>query len=59
MVEITAEGQNKVKGMERIEDSLRDLWVNIKHTNIRFIVVQNKKRKNLRKYLEGPVWCRR
>ena len=34
MVEITAEGQNKGKGMERIEDGLRDLWVNIKHTNI-------------------------
>ena len=25
--------------MKRIEDSLRDLWDNIKHTNIRTIVV--------------------
>ena len=25
--------------MKRIEDSLRDLWDNIKHTNIRIIVV--------------------
>ena len=34
MVEITAEEQNKEKGMKRIEESLRDLWDNIKHTNI-------------------------
>ena len=32
MVEITSEEQNKVKRMKRIEDSLRDLWDNIKHT---------------------------
>ena len=37
IVEITAEEQNKVKGMKIIEDSLRDLWDNIKHTNIRII----------------------
>ena len=30
MVEITAEEQNKGKGMKRIEESLRDLWDNIK-----------------------------
>ena len=34
MVEITSEEQNKVKIMKRTEDSLRDLWDNIKHTNI-------------------------
>ena len=34
MVEITAEEQNKGRGMNRIEDSLRDLWDNIKCTNI-------------------------
>ena len=34
MVKITSEEQNKVKRMERTEDSLRDLWDNIKHTNI-------------------------
>ena len=33
-VEITSEEQNKVKRMKRTEDSLRDLWDNIKHTNI-------------------------
>ena len=31
MVEITSEEQNKMKRMKRIEDSLRDLWDNIKH----------------------------
>ena len=34
MVEIIAEEQNKVKRMKRTEDSLRDLWDNIKCTNI-------------------------
>ena len=33
-VEITSEEQNKVKRMKRIDDSLRDLRDNIKHTNI-------------------------
>ena len=34
IVEITTAEQNKEKGMKRIEDSLRDLWDNIKRTNI-------------------------
>ena len=34
MVEITSEEQNKVKSRKRTEDSLRDLWDNIKCTNI-------------------------
>ena len=34
MVEIIFEEQNKVKRMKRTEDSLRDLWENIKCTNI-------------------------
>ena len=34
IVEITTAEQNKEKRMKRIEDSLRDLWDNIKHTNI-------------------------
>ena len=34
VVEITTAGQNKEKRMKTIEDSLRDLWDNIKHTNI-------------------------
>ena len=31
--------KNKEKRMKRIEDSLRDLWDNIKHTNILIIGV--------------------
>ena len=39
MVEITSEEQNKVKRLKRTEDSLRDLWDNIKCTYIRIIGV--------------------
>ena len=34
IVEMTTAEQNKEKRMKRIEDSLRDLWDNIKCTNI-------------------------
>ena len=34
IVEITAAEQNKAKRMKRIEDSLRELWDNIKCMNI-------------------------
>ena len=34
IVEITTAEHNKEKGMKRIEDSLRDLWDNIKPPNI-------------------------
>ena len=39
IVEIITTEQNKEKRMKRIEDSLRELWDNIKHTNIRIIGV--------------------
>ena len=39
IVEITTADQNKEKRMKRIENSLKDLWDNIKHTNIRIIGV--------------------
>ena len=39
MVEFTAAEQNKEKRMKRNEDSLRDLWDNIKHNNIRILGV--------------------
>ena len=45
MVEVTSEEQNKVKRMKRTEDSLRDLWDNIKHTNIRIIEVPEEEEK--------------
>ena len=34
MVEVTSEEQDEVKRMKRTEDILRDLWDNIKHTNV-------------------------
>ena len=39
MVEMTSEEQNKLKRIKRAEDSLRDLWDHIKHTNIQIIGV--------------------
>ena len=48
MVEITSEEQNKVKRMKRTEDSLRDLWDNIKHTNIWIIGVPEEEEKKKR-----------
>ena len=45
MVEITSEEQNKVKRMKTTDNSLIDLWNNIKCTNIRNKGSQKKKRK--------------
>ena len=44
-MEITTAEQNKDKRMKRIEDSLRDLWDNIKRTKIRFIGVPEEEEK--------------
>ena len=54
MVEITSEEHDKVKKMKRTEDSLRDLWDNIKHTNIRIIGVpeEGEKKKGYEKNLK-------
>ena len=52
IVEITTTEQNKEKRMKRIEDSLKDLWDNIKRTNIQITGVQEKEEKCLRKYLK-------
>ena len=55
MVEITATEQNKENTMKINEDSLRDLWDNIKHTNIRLIGVpegEERERKDPRKYFK-------
>ena len=46
MEAITSEEQNKVKQMKRAEDSLRDLWDNIKCTSIQIIGVPEEKQKN-------------
>ena len=54
IVEITTTEQNKGKRMKRIEDSLRDIWDNSKHTSIRIVGVPEieEKKKGLRKYLK-------
>ena len=64
---MTSERQNKVKIMKRTEDSLRDLWDHIKHTNIRIIGVpdEEKKKKGYEKIFEViiveifPRWKRK
>ena len=45
MVGITSEEKNKVKRMERAEDSLRDLWDHIKCTNIQIIGIPEEEKK--------------
>ena len=57
MVEITAVEQNKEKRMKRIEDSLRDLWDNIKHTNMQIIGVpeEEEKKKRIEKIFEEII----
>ena len=56
MVEITSEEQKKVKRMKRTEDSLRDLWDNIKHTNIQIIgVPKEEKKKGYEKNFEQII----
>ena len=57
MVEITAREQNKEKRMKRIEDSLRDLWDNVKHTNIQIIAVpeEEEKKKGSEKIFEEII----
>ena len=45
MVEMTSEEQNKGKRMKRTDNSLRDLWDNIKHINIWIIGVPEKEEK--------------
>ena len=53
MVEITSEEHNKIKRIKRTEDSLRDLWDNIKCTNFLIIGVPEKEE---RKKRVGKNW---
>ena len=57
MVEITSEGQNKVKRRKITEESLRDLWDNIKCTNIWIIGVpeEEEKKKGCEKIFEETI----
>ena len=48
IVKITSEEQNKVKRMKGTEDSLRDLWDNIKYTTIQIIGVPEEDKKKER-----------
>ena len=57
MMEITSEEQNKVKRMKRTENCLRDLWNNIKCTNIWIIgvPVKEEKKKGYEKIFEEII----
>ena len=57
IVEITTTEQNKEKTIKRIEDSLRDHWDNIKHTNIRILGVpeEEEKKKETEKMFEEII----
>ena len=59
-MEITTAQQNKEKRMKRIDDSLRDLWDNIKRTNIRIIGVAEKeeKKKGSEKTFEEIIYLK-
>ena len=58
IVEITTAEQNKEKRMKRPEDSLRDLWDNIKRTNIRITGVpeEEEKKKGTEKIFEEIIF---
>ena len=49
-MDITAAEQNKEERMKRNEDSLRDLWNNMKHTNIHIIGAEVSQRRR------GRTW---
>ena len=56
MVDINSEEQNKIKGMKRTEYSLRDLWDNVKHTNIQIIgIPEEEKKKRYEKIFEEII----
>ena len=55
IVEITTAEQSKEKTMKRTEDSLRDIWDNIKRTNIRIIGVAEEKKKKTEKIFEEII----
>ena len=56
-MEITTAEQNKEKRIKRMEDSLRDLWDNIKCTNIRIkgVPEEEEKKKGTEKIFEEII----
>ena len=57
MVGKTSEEQSKIKRMKRTEDRLRDLWENIRCTNIQIIGVpeEEEKKKGCEKILKETI----
>ena len=57
MVEITSEEQNKIKIVKRTEHSLRDLWDDIKHTNVQIkgVPEEEEKKKGYEKFFEEII----
>ena len=56
MVEITSKEQKTVKRMKRTEDSLRDIWDNIRCTNIQIMgVPEEEKKKGYEKIFEEII----
>ena len=58
MMEITAKEQNKEKRIKRIENSLRDIWDNIKCADIQIIGVaeEEEKKKGYEKIFEEIIY---
>ena len=56
-MEITPKEQNKLKRMKRTEDSLRDLWDNVKCTTLQIIGVpeEEEKKKGYEKIFEEII----
>ena len=56
MVGITSEEQNKVKRMKRTKDSLRNIWDNIRCTNIQIMgIPEEEKKKGYEKIFEEII----
>ena len=55
MVETTSEEHNQVKRMKRAEDSLRNLWDNIKWINIRIGVPEEEEKKKGYEKIFGEI----
>ena len=54
-VEITDLEKNKEKRMKRNEDSLRELWDNIKYTNLHYWGARRRRKKGLEKIFEEII----
>ena len=57
MVEVTSEEQNKIKIVKRTKHSLRDLWDNIKCTNVQIkgVPEEEEKKKGYEKNFQGII----